>query len=162
GASLNGGVEHGATFDVGVPSGYAHHDHGAEQRVLTDHLADEVAQHRLGDQVVGDDAVAHGTADDDAARGAAQHRAGVRAHRHDAVVRRRIGHHGGLVEHDAAALDVDEHVGRTQVDADVLGEHHARTAASLLDRSRVRAFAPFPRSRLLAFGAVGLWPGPPV
>src|SRR5207253_10749526 len=28
GACLNGGGEHGATFDVGDPGGYAHHDHG--------------------------------------------------------------------------------------------------------------------------------------
>ena len=54
-----------------------------------------------------------------------------RADGHDAVVGRRVGDHRRLVEHDAAALDVHQHVGRAQIDADVLGEHHAEVGGSL-------------------------------
>src|SRR3989304_3359916 len=53
-----------------------------------DDLADEVAQHRLRDQVVGDDAVLHRPDDADEARCAADHVARLRADGHDGVVAR--------------------------------------------------------------------------
>ena len=95
---------------------------GRNSEYLPDDFADEVAQHRFGDQVVGDDAVAHRPADDDAAGRAAEHLPRVRADGHDAVVGRRVGDDRRLVEHDAAAFDIDQHVGRAEVDADVFAK----------------------------------------
>ena len=48
---------------------------------------------------------------------AADHFAGFRAHSDDHVVVI-DGNHGGLLHHDALALDVDHHVGGAQVDTD--------------------------------------------
>src|SRR5207253_998487 len=141
--SLNRGVEHRAALNVGHTSSVAHHDDGPEQRVLPGDLADEVAQHRLGDEVVGDDAVAHRTADDDAAWRSPEHLSGVRAYGDNTVVCSRVGHHRRLVEDNALALDVHQHVGCAKIYADVLRKHHAGTAGSVSD---VRA---------TVYGAVG-------
>jgi len=54
---------------------------------------------------------------------APEHLARMRADSHHAVVGLFVSHERGLVEHDAAALHVDEDVGCAEVDADVLGEH---------------------------------------
>src|SRR5207249_10355740 len=118
-----------------------------EQRVFSNDFADEVAQHRLGDQVVGDDAVTHGSADDDAAWRAAQHLARVRADGDNAVVGSRVGHHRWLVEHNAAAHDVDDHVGCAQIDADVLRKHDAASSAEVYKTGRA----------ISGFTQSGLW-----
>ena len=86
-------------------------------------LCDEVAQHRLGDQVVGDDAVAHRADDGDAAGHAAHHLLRLAADGDDGVVAVRERDDRRLVDDDAAALDVDEHVRRAEVDSDALRKH---------------------------------------
>ena len=81
-------------------------------------LVDEEPEHRLGDDVVGDDAVLHRPDRVDVAGRAPDHLAGFLAHGHDPVVvvdrddRR-------LRDHDALAFDVDEDVGRAEIDADL-------------------------------------------
>ena len=95
------------------------------------HLADELLEHFLGVGEVGDDAVLHRPVRGDVAGCAAEHALGFGAHRRDfpdAVVVAN-GHDGRLVEHDALAADVDEGIGSTEVDRQVVREQ----AAELLE-----------------------------
>ena len=105
-----------------MPEGTAITTRGRGTHAAVVHLRDEMPQHRLGHFEVGDDAVLQRTDGDDIGRRAAEHafrlvadgehfvRAGL--HRHD----RR------LAQDDALILDVDERVGRAEIDADVVGE----------------------------------------
>ena len=79
-------------------------------------------QHPLGDAEVGDDAVPQRAHGDDVGRRAADHALGLGADRQDLLVDAVDGDDGGLVDDDAAALDHDERVGGSEVDADVVGE----------------------------------------
>ena len=81
-------------------------------------LGDEEAQHRLGDDVVGDDAVLHRPDGLDVAGRAPDHLARFLADGDDAVVVR-DRHDRRFGDDDALALDVDEDVGGAEVDADL-------------------------------------------
>ena len=82
-------------------------------------LANEVAQHLLGDLEVIDHAVLERADGADRAGGAAQHALGLATHGVDFAGALVDGHHGRLGEHDAAAADIHQGVGGTQVDGDV-------------------------------------------
>ena len=90
-----------------------------------------MAQHLLGDVEVGDDAVlerAHGA---DGGRRAAQHALGLGADGVDLAGAMVDGDHRRLGEHDAAAAEIDEGVGGTEVDRHVAGaeaRHEAEEA----------------------------------
>jgi len=77
---------------------------------------------------VGDAAALHGAVRGDVAGGAAEHALGLGAHggdfTHAVVVAH--GDHGRLVQDDALSGDVDEGVGRSQVDRKVVGEQAAK------------------------------------
>ena len=95
------------------------------------HLADEVLDHLLRDFEIGDDAVAHGTDGFDIAGGAPQHHLGVvadGAHRFFAAARGNGGHHRRLVQHNAAAFDIDQRVRRSEVDCHVARKGTQKTA----------------------------------
>ena len=77
-----------------------------------------MVQESFGDDVVGDDAVSHRPDGLDVAGRAADHLASLFADRHD-VVLVVDGDYGGLLHDDAVALDVDDDVGRAQVDTDL-------------------------------------------
>jgi hypothetical protein len=77
-----------------------------------------VIQQGLGDDVVGDDPIAHGPNGLDVAGRAADHLASLFADRHD-VVLVVDSDYGGLLHDDAVALDEDDDAGRTQVYADL-------------------------------------------
>ena len=82
-------------------------------------LADEVAQHLLGDLEVGDHAVLERPDRGDRAGRAAQHALGLGTdgvHLAGAMV---DGHHRRLGEHDAVAAHIDQGVGGAQVDRHV-------------------------------------------
>ena len=83
---------------------------------------DEVGEHLLGDVEVRDDAVLEGPDGHDVARRAAEHRLGLLAHREDRVVGLMDGDDGRLVEDDALPLDVDEGIGRPEIDSHVVRE----------------------------------------
>ena len=104
-------------------------------------LADEEAEHRLGDDVVGDDAVLHRPDGLDVAGRAPDHLAGLLAHGDDPVVVA-TRDDGRLLDDDALALDVDEDVGRAEVDADL---HEAGVVVPFLRARSILA----PRSRNL-------------
>jgi len=100
------------------------------------HLADEILEHFLGDGEVGDHAVLERADGGDVARRAPEHVLGLGADGLDllAAARRFLadGHHGGLVEHDALAADVDQGVGSAEVDRKVV----RKIAAKVLEHSR--------------------------
>ena len=122
-ASGLGGVADGALLDVRHADGDGDHHLRPHEADAAHHAADEVAQHRFGDEVVGDHAVAHGADDLDRAGVPADHRVRLVADGDDGVVALGEGDDRRLVEHDAAALLEDEDVRGAEVDADALREH---------------------------------------
>jgi hypothetical protein len=88
------GIPHGAAFHAGDAGRHADHHVRLGQRETPDRLVDEVAQHLLGDNVVGDDPIAHRAHDlDRLAWLAAQHVARFQPDRFDLAVARRDRHH---------------------------------------------------------------------
>src|SRR5207249_10986340 len=96
---------------------------GLDDWDAADDAGDEVAEHGLGGDVVGDDALAHRSDDLDGAWRTAEHVAGLLADSDDGVVALGDGDDRGFVDDDAAAFDVDEDVGGAEVYADALTEH---------------------------------------
>ena len=88
-------------------------------------LADEIFDHFAGGFEVGDDPVAHRADGFHVAGRAAQHLLGLDADRVDDLAAADVAqrHDGGLVEHDALALHVDERVGGAEVDGDVVRDN---------------------------------------
>ena len=86
---------------------------------------DEVAQHRLGDLEVGDDAVAQRANCADVPGRAAEHLFGLAADGEDLVAPARVlldGDDRGLARDDALALHVDEGVRRAEIDREIVRE----------------------------------------
>jgi len=97
-------------------------------------LLDEVAQHRLGDLEVGDDAVLEGPDGDDVAGRAPDHLLRLRADgEHLAPAARLLLHRddGGLVAYDPFALHVDQRIGRSQIDREIVREQSKDRIESL-------------------------------
>ena len=118
GAGLDAGVDHGALLHLGDAGGHADDDPGLEQLEAVD-LVDKFLEHALGHVVIGNHAVAQGTDRHDVAGRAAQHGLGVRA---DFQQLARVfihRHHGGLVEHDALSLYIDQDRRGTQINANI-------------------------------------------
>jgi hypothetical protein len=90
------------------------------------HLADEVAQHRLGDIEVGDDPVTQRADGADRTGGATEHLLGHQTHGvpvgQNPVRTSLYRDHGGLVQNDAFALDADQRVAGPQIDTHVHAE----------------------------------------
>jgi hypothetical protein len=118
-AGGQGSLLDGALLHLGDARGRAHDQPGVRGAAV-DHLADEIAQHLLGDLEVGDHAVAQRPGGGDRRRGPADHPLGLgpdRVHLARGQVRgddRRLGHD------DAAAADVDERVRRPEIDGHVV------------------------------------------
>jgi hypothetical protein len=70
-----------------------------------------------------------GGAGKDVAGCAPEHLAGVLADRDHLVVRGGVGDDRRLVEHNAAILDIHQHIGGSEIDAHVLGEAHGSKQA---------------------------------
>ena len=85
----------------------------------TVHLLDEVAKHALGGVEVGDNAVLQRTDRNDVARGATDHALGVCTDRKDAAGVLIDRHHGGLIEDNATAADIDKGVGGAEVNGHI-------------------------------------------
>jgi hypothetical protein len=121
GAGLFGGFADGAAFDFGDAGGDGDEDAGIGSAAFV-HLADEMAQHGLGDFEVGDDAVLEGTDGDDVARGAAEHAFGIISDGEHLIGAGFDRDDGWLAQDDAVVLDVDQSVRGAEVDADVIGK----------------------------------------
>ena len=108
-----------ARFSTSVTPDGAHTIRRGWARLPIEHLADEIAQHLLGDVEVGDHAVAQWARRRDRRRRSADHPLGVRSHRVNATGQRVRGDDRRLRHHDAPAPDVHERVGRAEVDRHV-------------------------------------------
>ena len=114
-------------LDLGDPRGRAD-DHPRPREAVVHHLADELAEHRLGDLEVGDHAVAQRPVGGDRRRRAADHPLRVGAdgvHLAGALVDR---DHRRLGEHDPAPAHVDDRVGGAEIDGDVAARPQAADA----------------------------------
>ena len=114
-----GGLFDGPFLDTGDPGGHADHDPRVAPLAGIG-LADEVAQHLLGDLEVGDHTVLERADGADRAGRAAEHALGLGTDGVDLAGAVVDGDDGRLGEHDAAAADIDEGVGGAQVDGDVV------------------------------------------
>ena len=121
GAGLQARVHHGALLHLGDAGGDADDDARLEDVVeAAADLADKLLEHPLRHVVVGDDALTQGADGHDVAGGTAQHGLGIGAHAEQAAVVLVDGHHRGLIEHNALALDIYQYRCGTQVDTDIL------------------------------------------
>ena len=111
-AGMERGVFHGAFFDLGDAGGDGDDDAGVYAEGAVADLADEVAEHRLGDVEVGDDAVLHRADGGDVAWGAPEHAFGFVADSADLAGVGVDGDHGRFAHDDAFILRVNEGVGR--------------------------------------------------
>ena len=84
---------------------------------------DKVAQHSLGDDIVGDDARLERAHDLDRFRRTVHHFACFIANRDDLVFVDRDSDDGRLLQDNPLALDIDQHIDRTEVDSDFLARH---------------------------------------
>src|SRR5688572_13847393 len=103
-----------APFDARHAGGDADHQLGAEEVDRAADLLDEVLEHVLGDDVVGDDAVPHRLLGGDVPGGPAKHETRLLAYSDDARARRpvvvREGDHRRLGEDYPLTAHVDDHV----------------------------------------------------
>ena len=106
---------HSTLFHAGDSEGYGHHDRRSEQADAPRHLAEKMAQHRLGDFIIGDHPIAQRTHDLDVFLiHAAQHLARGLADLDNAFVFDRKRHQGGFLEHNLLVL-VDQHIDGAQI-----------------------------------------------
>src|SRR5665647_71264 len=144
-----GRLFHRSLFDAGHTTRDADDHPGVRPAVLHD-LADEMAQHLLGDIKVGDDAVFERPHGADGGRRAAEHALGLRADGVDLIGAVVDGDHGRLAEHDAPAAQIDQCVGGTKVDrhvASAKARHEAEEADQELLSVRYRTAIVYAGSR---------------
>ena len=118
GAGAAGGVGDGAPFDLGDRRRHADHDLRAGEPADADALQQQ-PDHPLGDLEVGDRAAPQRPHRDDVAGRAADHLPRLAAGGQHLAGLAVEGDDRRLVEHDAAALHVDERVGGAEVDGEV-------------------------------------------
>ena len=122
GAGLDARVNDGALLHLGDAGGHADNHPGLEHP-HGGHLADELPQHPFGHIVVGDNALPQGTDGHNVAGGLAQHLLGLCAHLEQlagVLVQR---HHRRLPQHNTLVLDIDQHAGGAQINADISCKH---------------------------------------
>ena len=84
-----------------------------------------MAQHGLSHFEIGNHTVTHGADGNDIPRGTAQHVLGFHPHCQHAVfgaVVRTNGNHGRLAENNTLTFDINQRIGRTQVDGQIAGK----------------------------------------
>ena len=88
------------------------------------HFANEVLDHFLGHVEIGDNTVTHGADCFDGAGGAAQHQFCIFADGENFFhpVFDMIGNDGGFRKHDALAFDINQCVGRAEIDGHIRGK----------------------------------------
>jgi hypothetical protein len=128
GAGLVPGFLDRALLHPGDAAGHRDDDPGFGQVTAAVHLLDEVAQHPLGHVEVGDDPVLQRAHGHDVARRPPDHPFSFDPDGDDLARVGIQGHHGGFVEHDAAAPDVDQGVRGAEVDRHVTAQKRQRVA----------------------------------
>ena len=130
GAGLDTSVDHSALLNLGDAGGHADDDPGLEEGD-PGHLMDKLFQHPLRHVIVGDHALPQGADGDNIAGSTAQHGLRLCAHLQQfagVLIQR---HHGGLVEHDALALHINQNRRGTQIDTNILSHRHKSTSFDL-------------------------------
>ena len=129
GSRAGGGFADGAPLHLRGSAGHAHQHPGtrAQELVLVS-LVDEMLEHLLGDSEVGDDTVLERPDGHDVAGCAPEHALRGFAHGGDVLgttwppfLANRD--HRWLVENDALSAHVDESIGRTEIDGEVVGKN---------------------------------------
>src|SRR5262249_60940493 len=118
-------LAHRPLLDLGHAEGHADDDAGPHQGLAVVDLLDEVAQHRLRDLEVSDDAVLERPDGVDVAGRAPEHALGLGADREDAARGAIVLLHGDdrrLVADDSLALHVYERVRRPEIDREIVRE----------------------------------------
>ena len=136
GAGGEGGLAHGPLLDLGDPRGDRDDDAGPEQAAAVVSPPDEVAEHRLGDVEVGNDAVLQRPDGPDRPGGPPEHLLRLLADGADLVDPAGIRLHGddrGLVRHDPSSLGVYERVGGPEIDREIVREHAEKTVEQHAD-----------------------------
>ena len=116
------GFTHGAAFDTGDTARNADHQPGSDDAAAVIALLDEGLDHLLGGIEIRDHPIPQGTNGADVAGGATEHQLRLIAHGERHTPLQIEGHHRGLLQHNAAAGDVHQGVGRSQIDTDVARE----------------------------------------
>ncbi len=124
GARFDRRIVYGASLDFRHAGGNAD-DHArlGHDRESFMHFADEVVQHQLGDIEVADHTVLQRPHRDDIRGRAAHHPLGIGADRERPLGLGVNRHDRRLVDDDTLAANEDKGIRRTEVDADVTGEH---------------------------------------
>ena len=120
GTCVVSGILDGLLLDLGRTTWDADRDTRLPEGTLADGLLNEVLQHLLRQGVVRDDALAQRTNRRDVLRGAAQHETRVLTVRQHGVRIAVNGHHGRLLQNDAAAFYIYKDAGGTQINADII------------------------------------------
>ena len=120
GAGLQSGLTHSAALHLGDARRDADDHAGAGEHAVAAGFFEEGLQHIGGDVEVGDDAVLQGADRHDAAGGAANDGLCLSAHAAHFVALGVHGHNRGLTHDDALALHVNEGIGSTEIDTNIL------------------------------------------
>jgi len=115
------------------------------------HLLNQLAKQFFGLLEVGDDAVLQGTHRVDAGRRAPEHLFRFPSDAEHAVGSAVDGDHGGFVEDDPFPLDVDERIGRTEIDGHVTADQAEQTTESHALPTRSRTGRSFGEWRTAGF-----------
>ena len=125
-----GGILDSPTLHLGGFAGHAHQHAGRrrEEAGVVD-LLDKVLEHFLGDIEVSDHPILHGTDGGNVAGSTAQHTLCIGPHGSHTLLGTMVtnGHHGRLVQDDAAATYIYKGVGGPQIDGQIGGEHPPNT-----------------------------------
>ena len=116
---MGGAVFDGALFNLGDAARDRDDDPRFDAVTAVVHLADEIAQHRLGHFEIGDDAVLHGANGLDVTWCATQHPFRLFTYRQDMARPRLDRHHAGLSQNNAAITHVHQRVRGSQIDTNI-------------------------------------------
>ena len=112
-------LAHGTTLHTSDTTGYAHYQSGSHDAAAFIALLDEGFEHLLGSIEISDDTITQRTHRLDVSRGAAEHQLGLITHGQGRTPLEVKSHHRGLLQHDAAAGDIDQRVGRSEINTNV-------------------------------------------
>ena len=122
------GVKHGGNQRTALHfihrAGHGQNGPRTGEHMLADGLHDKALEHEADQLVIGDAAVPQGPQRQDVAGGAADHPAGFLAKGDNFPGVPVDRYHGRLPQDDPLALHINEHMGRTQINANIIDASH--------------------------------------